>query len=96
MSVTLGTLLDEFFKAITVKPGTETTYRQTRRCLIEHFGQGRLLRDIGTLDADKWRQWLKGEGLAQPTISKRVKTARQIFKQRRFAGRCWQKTRSWT
>ena len=79
-SVTLGILMDEFFAAITVKAGTETTYRQTRRSLLDHFGEAKLVRDISPLDADKWRQAMKAEGLAEATISKRVKTARQVFR----------------
>ncbi len=37
------------------------------------------LREISRLDAEKFRQYLKGDGLAQATISKRIKTARQAF-----------------
>ena len=72
-------MLAEFFAAVNVKAGTATTYAQTRRCLSEHFGEDKALRDIGPLEAEKWRQWLKAKGLADATISKRVKTARQIF-----------------
>ena len=78
---TLRALLDEFFATLDVKPGTETTYRQTRKSLEGYFGELRLVRTIDELDADKWRKSLKTDGLAEATISRRVKTARQIFKQ---------------
>jgi len=38
------------------------------------------LSNITSLDAARWRQGLEDEGLAEATVSKRVKTARQIFK----------------
>ena len=79
-NVPLGTLLDEFFAAINVKRGTETTYRQTRTSLLDYFTTAKPVRDIEPLDADKWRQSMKAAGLAEATISKRVKTARQIFR----------------
>jgi len=47
---------------------------------LEFFGKDRLVRKVRALDADKWRQYLVQCNLAQATISKRVKTARQIFK----------------
>ena len=78
---TLEGLLDAFFDTIDVKPGTRTTYEQTRRSLEEHFGADRPLRAITPLEASSWRQTLCDEGLADATISKRVKTARQIFRQ---------------
>jgi integrase len=78
---TLGSLLSEFFAALNVKSSTEITYRQTQKSLLAFFGETRALVDISPLDADKWRQGMKAQGLSQPTISKRVKTARQIFKQ---------------
>src|SRR5687767_6717089 len=49
VSPTLKTLLDEFFAALTVKPRTKVTYSQTRRCLVDYFGDPRLLADISPL-----------------------------------------------
>jgi len=76
----LGELLNEYFASLMVKPGTVATYEQARQSLIGYFGKDRLLRTIGTLDAEKWRQQAKASGLAEPTIAKRVKVARQAFK----------------
>jgi integrase len=86
VNVTLGTLLDDFFADLSVKGGTETTYKQTRTSLETFFGKDRALRTtdgkdtIRSKQADEWRQSMKAEKLADATISKRVKTARQIFK----------------
>lgn len=78
---TLGMLLDEYFRAVEVKPSTATTSRQTRRSLESRFGGNTKLSAITPLEADRWRQALKEEGLAEATVSKRAKTARQVFKQ---------------
>lgn len=77
--VRLSSLLDHFFAGLSVKPTTVVVYNQTRRNLLEFFGKDAKVRAIRPLDADKWRQYLVQCELAQPTISKRVKTARQIF-----------------
>jgi integrase len=77
---TLGTLLAAFFDALEVKQGTRTTYLQTKAGLESHFGADRLLASISTLDAERWRQSLREAGLAEATIAKRVKTARQVFR----------------
>lgn len=74
-------LFDNFFAALSVKPQTATTYAQTRRTLEEYFGPGRVITEITALEAEKWRRWLRDDQrLAEATIAKRVKTARQVFK----------------
>ena len=78
-AVTLGRLLDEYFGTLNVKPGTRTTYAQTRTALEEYFGPDRTLDSIVPLDADRWRASMVEAGLAPATISKRIKTARAIF-----------------
>jgi len=79
-AATLGTFLGEFFTRLSVKSGTVTAYGQTRRCLIEHFGEDRPLRDISPADADAWRSWLVEQGFSNATVSRRVGVARQFFK----------------
>jgi hypothetical protein len=81
VGTTLKDLLDAFFETVDVKAGTRRTYEQTRRCLEDHFDPGTPLLAITPIEAVRWRQGLKEDGLAAATISKRVKTARQIFKQ---------------
>lgn len=77
----LGALLDAYFKTLNVKPGTRRTYEQTRTSLEGYFGASRTLADITPFDCDLWRQRMREDGLAPATIAKRIKTARQIFKQ---------------
>ena len=80
VNATLGKLLTDFFETLAVKPGTETSYKQTRASLEKHFGACKPLSEITPLDCDRWRQAMRDAGLAEATISKRVKTARQIFR----------------
>lgn len=88
-SRTLAALLIAFMETIPVKESTKLTYEQTRQSLLDYFGVERTLETITALEAERWRAWMKsddgrrrgGGGLSAATISKRIKTARQIFKQ---------------
>jgi integrase len=80
-SVTLRQLLDRFFDHLNVKPITSLGYQPTRASLLEHFGEQTGVRDITPLQADEWRRKMKAAKKAEATISKRVKLARQIFRQ---------------
>jgi site-specific recombinase XerD len=64
-----------------VKPNTLITYEQTRASLEKYFGSAKALNEITPLDCDRWRQAMRDAKLAEATISKRVKTARQFFRQ---------------
>lgn len=78
---TLKELLDTFFEHLDVKPITELNYQSTRKALLAYFGADTPAGDIEPLAADKWRVTMKTiEKLAEATISKRVKLARQFFK----------------
>lgn len=55
---TLGAFLERYFETLTGKPSTATFYGHTRRNLLEHFGETRVLRHISGADADAWRSWL--------------------------------------
>ena len=79
--VTLKQLLDAFFQHLNVKPITSLGYQPTREALLAHFGPDNPIREVGPLQADQWRAKMKAEGYAEATISKRVKLARQIFRQ---------------
>ncbi len=79
-TTTLGSFMTDFFKSVQVKPSTAVTYDQTRRVLVEHFGGAKPLPEIGPAEAEKWRQWQKGLGLADSTVARRVKSARQMFR----------------
>jgi len=87
MATTLGKFLADYFAGLSVKAGTATAYRHTRRCLTAFFGASKPLRDIEPADADKWRLWLKTanvrdsgrDDISQATIARRVGVARMIF-----------------
>lgn len=80
----LGEFLDYYFGIRTdVKPLTLTTWKQTRRLLVEFFGNDRLIDSITHGDADEWRLFLVGR-LAETTVRKRCAAAKQFF---RFAVR---------
>lgn len=78
-SVTLGALLGRFDGALTVKPGTLTTYRQAFRVLREHFGASRAVGSITPADADQWRRALSDSGQAKATAAKRVRVVKSVF-----------------
>lgn len=76
----LGEFLDSYFSIRTdVKPLTQTTWKQTRRLLVEFFGEDRQIDSITQGDADEWRLFLVGR-LAETTVRKRCAAAKQFFK----------------
>jgi len=78
-AATLGGLLNAYFAAVSIKAGTERTYRQTERALLDYFGADRRADSIGMDEAERWRRAMLDGGLAGATVAKRVKTARSIF-----------------
>jgi hypothetical protein len=62
-NVTIPALLAEFYAAVEVKPGAATTYRQTEQNLSDHFANEVRARDIGPLEAAKWRQSIRTQAL---------------------------------
>jgi len=80
-SMALGAFADAFIaERGDVKPATATVFGHTRRCLVGHFGAEKPLRSFNQGDADRWRAWLAGEGLAEATIGRRCGIAKQIFR----------------
>lgn len=78
--VTLGALRERFDKSLTVRAGTTAAYKQGLDSLCEHFGKDRDIKSITPADADAWRKALVDEKLALATVSKRVQTARNLFR----------------
>jgi integrase len=79
-----GTLLGPFLDAyITsrndVKRTTEINYKQTRRLLVEYFGERKVLRTITAADGDRWRRWMVAKPLAEATLSKHCKRAKTML-----------------
>ncbi|MHC4664455.1 MAG: tyrosine-type recombinase/integrase [Planctomycetota bacterium] len=63
-----------------VKSGTATFYGHTKRNLIDYFGEGKSLREIMPGDADRWRLYLLGQGLAENTVRRRCGMAKHFFR----------------
>ncbi len=79
-AVTLGTLVERFFAASSVKPSTRAAYKQATGSLRAHLGEQIPLASITTADADGWRKAIADSGLAPATVAKRVHIARAVFK----------------
>lgn len=79
--ITLGDFLKRLTETMTGKPATCTFYGHTRRNLEDHFGTGKLVRDITAAEADGWRAWLvQHEQLSPATVARRVIAARTIWR----------------
>ena len=80
-TATLAAFLNAYIESrVDVKPGTKLVYGHTRRCLVEYFGEGKPLRGITPGDADEWRLFLIGQGLAENTVRRRCGIAKQYFR----------------
>lgn len=62
-----------------IKSGTVTNLEQVERDLLNHFGAELRLDEITPGDADEFRRKLGTNGLAEGTIRRRCKRARQFF-----------------
>ena len=78
--VTLGTLLERFVAAATVKASTMAAYKQAIDSLRAHLGEATPLASLTPAHADGWRKAIADSGLASATVAKRVHVARAIFK----------------
>jgi len=78
---TLGQWLGDYIQGRhDVKPATRTVYERTRRHLLRHFGPEKRIDQITPGNADQWRLYLIGEGLAENTIRRTCGIARQFFR----------------
>ena len=77
----LGTFLDSFVdRRIDVKPATREVWGQVVRNLKDFFGADRDVATVTEAEADDFKLYLIGEGLASTTVSKRLQFARQFFR----------------
>ena len=58
---------------------SHTKFEQNKKCLIEFFGRENPLDEITTGDAQDYKKNLVRKGLAEATISRRIRYARQYF-----------------
>ncbi len=76
----LAPFLDAYIASRTdVKRTTEINYKQTRRLLVEYFGDSKVLRSITAADADRWRRWMLARPMAIATVSKHCKRAKTML-----------------
>ena len=70
-----------------IKARTVVRLEQAGRKLVEYFGADRQLPSFTTGDADGYRLWLVGKGLAENTVRRLCGRAKQFFGQRN-GGNC--------
>ncbi len=77
----LGAFIDEYMAGRTDwAKTTRINYGQTRRLLVEYFGERKPLKAITPADADRWRRWLATDkGLAVASCSKHAKRAKTVL-----------------
>jgi integrase len=63
-----------------IKARTAVRLEQAGRKLVEHFGADRQLPSFTTGDADGFRLWLVGQGLAENTVRRLCGRAKQFFR----------------
>ncbi len=77
---TLGAFIESYILARhDVKPRTVERLRLAQRGLVDHFGVDKPLRDITPGDADAFRLFLIGKGLAENTVRRRCGRAKQFL-----------------
>ena len=62
-----------------VKPNTRRNMEQAQRSLIEFFGKTKRLDEVTAGDTEDFRIYLKAQGLAEGTVRRRCKRAKQFF-----------------
>jgi integrase len=79
-SVNLGAFLDAYIEERRdVKPGTISIYGHVKGNLTDFFGANKPLREITPGEADQWRLYLVGLGLADNTVRRRCGVAKQFL-----------------
>jgi hypothetical protein len=85
-TATLGTFIAAYIKDRTdVKGGTSVIYSHAERNLLKSFGTDRALDKVTPGDADEFGRWQRrkapeGEGLAEATARRRIKTSKQFYR----------------
>jgi len=78
--VTLSGFISDYTeKRRDVKPATKTVWQQGEQSLVEYFGADRPVTKITTAEAEDFKQWLIGKGLAKYTVRKRLQVAKMFF-----------------
>ena len=76
----LGPFVDQYTESRkSLKPNSLREYGQTRRYLVKHFGENREMGTVTNAEAEAFREAML-VNLAQATVSRHVKRARQFFR----------------
>jgi integrase len=76
----LGPFCDAYIDGRTdTKASTRTNYRQSRRLLVEYFGESKAIAAITAADCERWRRWLLARPMAVASVSKHIKRAKTMF-----------------
>lgn len=84
--VTLGILLADFFRTLSVKDSTKRNIKNATDNLTTFFGEDCSIHTVTRSQAKKYRAWLalkghsSGGGLARATVSRRIRRAAEVFK----------------
>jgi integrase len=78
----LGPFADDYIQSRSdLKPNTRRNLNQTKRALVDYFGDRRPLRAIRPSDASAWQRWLQtNQGYSIATISGHTRKAKTIFR----------------
>jgi len=80
-AVRLGVFIDAFIERQSdIKETTKINLKQTRRWLVNCFGEGRDMSSIGPAEAEDFRLFMGKGGLSENSIRRFIGRARQIFK----------------
>ncbi|MBI3407201.1 MAG: tyrosine-type recombinase/integrase [Planctomycetes bacterium] len=78
---TLKAFVDSYIDGRTDhKPNTKRNCRMAANTLVVCFGKEKNLREFTESDADHFLVWMKTQGLADATIGRRLKRAKQFFR----------------
>jgi integrase len=80
-SATLDKFIQEYIDSrVDIRPNSKRIFNSARISLNEYFTPDKMIRDITVADAHEWKKSLQVSGLAEATISKRIKLAKQFFR----------------
>lgn len=86
---TMAAFIDAYIESRgDAKPNTIRNLKNTRKKLVDYFGEEAHWRDIKPGDADDWRQSLVNAKLSEATISKAVKHSKQYGRLAERKGLC--------
>jgi integrase len=75
----LGAFIDGYIRNRSdVKESTITNYKQTRRLLVEYFGETKTIQSVTIADAERFKRWLL-DRMSPASVCKHIKRAKTFF-----------------